>query len=68
MTYTDSLLTTKEVAKIAKVTRRTVYNWILNGLLEAKRSKTGRVRIRIEDLASFLEIDPEDLVNKQIAE
>ena len=53
----NNFIKVSEVSKIAKVTTRTVYNWIWAGILPSSKTKTNRVRVNIEDLAEFLNVD-----------
>jgi len=48
------LLTTDEVAILAKVKRRTVYSWIEKGILDVQRSKSGLIRVPKSNLLEFL--------------
>jgi len=50
----NDYLTPQEVAKMLKVSRLTVYRWIDEGKLKAKKF-AGTVRIKREDLESFIE-------------
>jgi len=47
----DELLTVTEAAALLKVTRHTVYRWIAEGRLPAKRYSRRVVRLRKDDLA-----------------
>lgn len=50
----EETLTVQEVATIANVHDVTVYRWISRGLLPSTKTKTGRRRIRPQDLKDFL--------------
>tara|TARA_Y100000034_G_scaffold70139_1_gene84624 strand:- start:324 stop:515 length:192 start_codon:yes stop_codon:yes gene_type:complete len=56
------LLTTSQVAKIARVTPRTIRNWARSGKLKFSRSPGGHRRFRREDVREVLSKikDPED--------
>jgi len=67
--------TTNEIAKICKVTRQTVINWIRAGKLDAQSTPGGHRRVIREDLVKFIEkagIDPfvvetyEETVKKRV--
>lgn len=45
---TDKWMTIEEVAREARVVRRTVYYWMQNGKLEYVKLPSGRIRINRE--------------------
>jgi excisionase family DNA binding protein len=49
----DDLLTSKEVARMLRVSTDTVGRWVRNGQLEAIRLPSGQIRIRREDVERF---------------
>lgn len=51
-----NLLTLREVADVVKVSETTVRRWVRDGALAAyKVGKRGQLRVREEDLETFLE-------------
>ena len=50
----DTFLTADEVARLVKVSRQTVYNWVDRGQLPATRIGPRRVRVRQSDLNAFI--------------
>ncbi len=46
-------LTTKEVAKLLRVSDATVKRWAESGMLKSERTKGGHRRFRVEDVAKF---------------
>jgi excisionase family DNA binding protein len=49
-TQERALLTIAEACKVASVSRRTVYNWLLKGKIEHVRTAGGRARIYADSL------------------
>lgn len=54
MSERDEVLTTREVARLLKVTQRSVYRWIVAGVLPAAKFG-GRWRIKRADVERFWE-------------
>lgn len=52
----EEFLRVRDVARILKVTRNTVYRWAANGKLMARQSPTGMMRIQRTDLEAFLQV------------
>lgn len=46
-------LTVKEYARLERVTRRTVYNWIDKGAVDARKTPGGALRIRVSRVVVF---------------
>ena len=46
----NEILTINEAAKLASVSRRTIYNWIHHGILPFKQLVNGRIRIESKAL------------------
>lgn len=46
----DPYLTINEAAIMRSVSRRTIYNWIRKGLVEIKRTPSGKIRISKQSL------------------
>ena len=53
----DKRLSIEEAAKQAGVCRKTIDNWLAKGILPCKKTKSGRVRIKTEDLRAVLSLD-----------
>lgn len=53
----DERLTVNEVAESAAVHPVTVRKWLCKGILPFTKTKTGRVRIKAEDLRAFLALE-----------
>lgn len=53
MAKEPKLLTTKEVAEMLRVSKRTIFRYIKDGKLKAK--KIGQWRIKKEDLDKFID-------------
>jgi len=54
MLFKDEILTIKEVAKVLKVSNRTVYRWIDSGDLKAARIGRKTYRVFESDLRKFV--------------
>lgn len=50
----ESVLTSHQVSRLLRVSRRSVNNWIEKGLIEAFRTPGGHRRVRAGDLVAFL--------------
>ncbi|MBU4533589.1 MAG: helix-turn-helix domain-containing protein [Firmicutes bacterium] len=50
----DKLFTPEEAAEYLKVTRRTIYNWLLSGRLPGQKLGPKLWRIRKQDLDAML--------------
>ena len=53
----DNRLSIKQAAQGAGVCRKTINNWIEKGILPCTKTKSGRVRIKTEDLRAVLSLD-----------
>jgi len=51
----EETLSVKEAADASGVHYMSIYRWIYEGILPAVKTKTGRYRIKIDDLRSVLE-------------
>lgn len=54
MLFKDDILTIEEVAKILKVSKRTVYRWVDNGDLKVARIGRKTYRVFESDLRKFV--------------
>lgn len=50
MSNEDRWVSIDEAAKIVGVCRRTIYNWIEQGLLQTRKIASGRQRIKVSSL------------------
>jgi len=50
----EETLTVREAAKMADVHFMTIYRWIYEGILPVRKTRTGRYRIRPDDLVSVV--------------
>lgn len=62
MAYENELLTINEVARIARLSRPTIYRWMSDGLLKYSEMPRGTRRIKVRDAAEAFNLSVDEIV------